>query len=678
VSDTEVVRTGTPDAPPPVRALRAGPVVALFTGGDLRQIRLGEVEIVRRVYVAVRDLDWNTLPGETEDLDVADLGDSFVIRFTRRDAAGSLDYRWRAEIEGTSDGVIRYRMLGEAWADFPYAKIGICVHHPVAGYAGQPFRGTTPQGPVSGRLPDAIGPQIHLDDGTDLPLFDPVSDLDITHASGGVVSFAFAGDLWEMEDQRNWTDASYKSASTPARLGYRHEARRGQRFDQQVVIRARGFPPPADAVAGRGQDAGIEIGAAAGTHVPPIGLGCSDPAAPLSRGARRLLGAIGPAHLRVDLHLASDDAERVLAAAAGLARDLRCGLELAVFLPGPGPAAADLERPGPVREALGRLRDAVAAARPPIARVLAFSDAEESSSGGTVAAVGGAFGTSGTAGAGGVPGCDGPAPVITGTNVYFNELNRHRIPPGRADGLAWSVNPQIHAFDDMSLMENLQAQPDTVATARSFAPGTRLFVTPVTLRPRFNAVATTDEEFTSGGLPWQVDPRQPSLFAAAWTLGSVAALAGAGVDGLTYYDAVGPRGVIESAAGSPDAGAFRSRPDTGYPLALVLADLCGLDGAEIRRVTGVDPAALAALAAGGDRGMTVMLGNLTRDVQDVRVRLPGVTRVRVRLLDEHTVGRATMDPEGFLRGGEERAVRGGAATVTLNSYGVARLDIGHG
>ena len=36
-----------------------------------------------------------------------------------------------------------------------------------------------------------------------------------------------------------------------------------------------------------------------------------------------------------------------------------------------------------------------------------------------------------------------------------------------------------------------------------------------------------------------------------------------------------------------------------------------------------------------------------------------------------------MDPEGFPHGGEERAVREGTATVTLNPYGVARLDIGH-
>jgi hypothetical protein len=701
----EVILTGTTAAPPPVRALRAGPVGVLFTGGDLRQVRLGETELVRRIYVAVRDLDWNTLPGRIEDLDVTDLGDSFMIRFTRRDAAGAADYRWRAEIEGTPDGVIRYRMLGEARAGFPYAKIGICVHHPVAGYAGQPFRGTAPEGTgmdgtgpdgtapdgtapdgtapdsqVSGRLPDAIGPQIHLEDGTDLPLFDPVSDLEITHASGGVVSFAFAGDLWEMEDQRNWTDASYKSASTPARLGYHHEAHRGQRFDQQVVIRARGFPPPAGPAASGASGPGradIEVGEVTGLRVPPIGLGCSDPAAGLSLRALGLLRTIAPAHLRVDLNPDSERTEPTLAAAADLARRVGCALELAVFLPGPGGTAGGQGTPGPFGNPLARLRNAVASARPPLARVLAFSDAEESSSPVTVQAVRAALAEAGVA---------GPVLVIGGTNVYFNELNRHRIPPGPADGLAWSVNPQIHAFDDLSLMENLQAQPDTVATARSFAPGARLFVTPITLRPRFNAVATTDEDFPSGGLLWQLDPRQPSLFAAAWTLGSAAALSGAGVDGLTYYDTVGPRGVIEHSDGSPDPAAFRSRPDLAYPLALVLADLCGLEGGEIREVAGADPAVLTVLAVSGvsgGSGAVVMIGNLTRDEQQVRVRVPGADaargadRVRIRLLDQHTLERAIMDPKGFLRDGEERALRGGTATVTLHPYGVARLDIHH-
>jgi hypothetical protein len=97
----------------------------------------------------------------------------------------------------------------------------------------------------------------------------------------------------------------------------------------------------------------------------------------------------------------------------------------------------------------------------------------------------------------------------------------------------------------------------------------------------------------------------------------------------------------------------------------------------------VDPALLTALAISGDSGTVVTIGNLTRDEHQVRVRLPGTdaaasaSRVRIRQLDQHTFERAIMDPKGFLRGSEERAVKGGTATVTLNPYGVGRLDVHH-
>jgi hypothetical protein len=54
-----------------------------------------------------------------------------------------------------------------------------------------------------------------------------------------------------------------------------------------------------------------------------------------------------------------------------------------------------------------------------------------------------------------------------------------------------------------------------------------------------------------------------------------------------------------------------------------------------------------------------------------------LVRPGMRRLDQHTFERATMDPEDFLHGGEQRAVRGGTATVTLNPHGVAGLDIRH-
>ena len=86
-------------------------------------------------------------------------------------------------------------------------------------------------------------------------------------------------------------------------------------------------------------------------------------------------------------------------------------------------------------------------------------------------------------------------------------------------------------------------------------------VSPVTLKPRFNANATEPEAVnTPRELPVSVDPRQMSLFAAAWTLGSIKYLAESGASSVTYYETTGWRGVMETEAGSPCRRGSLRRP----------------------------------------------------------------------------------------------------------------------
>jgi hypothetical protein len=137
------------------------------------------------------------------------------------------------------------------------------------------------------------------------------------------------------------------------------------------------------------------------------------------------------------------------------------------------------------------------------------------------------------------------APVGGGTNMDFAELNRRRPDPAAGEIIAWSANAQVHAADDASVMETLRGQAATVATARSFSGDCRLAVGPITLRQRFNPAATGPAlPPEPGGLPAHVDPRQATAFCAAWTAGSVAELAMAGADSLTYFELVGPAGVV--------------------------------------------------------------------------------------------------------------------------------------
>jgi D-apionolactonase len=68
--------------------------------------------------------------------------------------------------------------------------------------------------------------------------------------------------------------------------------------------------------------------------------------------------------------------------------------------------------------------------------------------------------------------------LATGTNAYFAELNRQR--PPRNAVVCYSFNPQVHAFDDLSLIETLEAQPATVQSALQFCDR-GLILSPVTL-----------------------------------------------------------------------------------------------------------------------------------------------------------------------------------------------------
>ena len=66
-----------------MRPLRAGHMTMLLDGVDLRYLRLGDTELVRRVYVAVRDVDWDTVPGTVSGLEVEQADDELPRRVRR-------------------------------------------------------------------------------------------------------------------------------------------------------------------------------------------------------------------------------------------------------------------------------------------------------------------------------------------------------------------------------------------------------------------------------------------------------------------------------------------------------------------------------------------------------------------------------------------------------------------
>jgi hypothetical protein len=646
------------DDPPPGRTeLRAGPVRVVLDGIDLRELAVGDVPLVDRIYVAVRDRDWGTVPAQISDLDVRSTGAGFAISFTARHRTAEIDLGWQGTIVGDRDGTITCTMDGQADSAFAYCRIGFCILHPDS-LAGARYTARTPDGEVQGTFPTLVAPQ-SIVDGVEQALFAAFDTLEVEASDGTSVRFELAGDLFETEDQRNWTDASFKTYGTPLARGYPYQAQPGQRFAQRVTIRV-GLPPARPA-AGRAAAAvrssgpmafaTATLGADTGRALPSVGLGVASDGSDLAPREVELLGALRLDHVRVDVRPAVDGWRERLDTAARQAGQLGCALEVALFVPeGRGAVASEVaDRVGGVRIARWLVLDERTAG-------LVTTPARH------VAAVRGVL-----------DGRGAMAPIAGGTDGDFAELNRARPELEGIDAVSYAVNPRVHAADDRSIMENVTAQGASVETARSFAPGRGIVVSPVTLAARFNPVASGAPAPTpTGELPSAVDWRQPSLLGAAWTVGSIAALSAAGADAVTWFETVGWRGLIEREGGSPLPERFASSPGMVFPMYHVFADL-----AELREGTRVEthssaPRALTGLAVRrGDR-LNGLFANLTPDALPVAIGPVG-PEVRFRVLDESTAGVATGDPDAFRRSGAAQASVDGWLRLTLGPYATVVL-----
>lgn len=662
------------DVPPTVpTAVDAGSLSFSIDGIDVRALRLGPHELISRVYVAVRDLDWNTVPGTVSGLEMRRSPRATTAMFDVAHEGAGIAYRWRGRIVAYDAGRVTYEMDGRAEAAFAYNKIGFCVLHP-AWLAGALYRAVTPHGPVSGRLPALIAPQLIVD-GLEVPMIEAFTSIEV-ELPWVTIATAFEGDLFETEDQRNWTDGSFKTYGTPLALGYPHQAVPGQRFHQVVRISAAAVEPapavgtsraeggrrsigatvaPATVERRRPRPVALELVPDPGGRWPAIGLGTASgsSARSLRPRERRLLRALALDHLRLDVRLSDEGWRSRLTQALDDVDALGCRLEAALFASG--------ETGGDLGDAAARLADRR------IARVIALHEP-----------------TAGTATTPepwlrliveAFPGGPARPPILTGTDGDFAELNRDRPAAGLADGLAYAANPQVHASDERSIVESVPTFGLTVETARTFAGSgpAWIAVSPITLRGRFNPAARP----VGGPSPREsteppADPRQPSLFAAGWTLGVLASLVAAGADSATFYETTGPRGILGSVPVGPPPS-----PGIGqvYPVWFVLADLADRVGcAPVRVVPGAGPR-ICGLALHGPEQLRVLLANVTAVPTRVTLGPIPAPGARVRVLDADTSGRAIAAPQRYRRnGGERRDVGRGRLDLDLGPFAYAFIE----
>jgi hypothetical protein len=231
---------------------------------------------------------------------------------------------------------------------------------------------------------------------------------------------------------------------------------------------------------------------------------------------------------------------------------------------------------------------------------------------------------------------------------YFTELNRKRPPAGKLDFVVNTTCPLVHAADDRHAMENLEALPHTLESARAFIGGKPYHVGPSSIGARDNPYGAAPTPNPAGGrvaLAY-MDPRQRGLFAAAWNLGYLAHMARGKVDAVALSAPVGEFGVIYSPTDYAQPW-FDQQGHGVYPVYHVLRGMAAAAGATQLATSLSDGSAVQAVAYRGGGSTVLWLANLSGADKVVELEgLPG-GRARIARLDQDGFLGATSGPDGL-------------------------------
>ena len=495
------------------RILRSGDLSLLYRNGEIRQVCLGKVRVLNAIYTAVRVQNWTTVPFIVVQEVVKESPDGFTIETELEHSMDKIHYRSQISIESKGTH-LTFHYDGTAGSSFLRNRIGLCILHPVNECRGKQVTITHPDNTHSqGRFPDLIRP--------DQPFFN-ISGMTWKPGEGITAKLAVDGEVFETEDQRNWTDASYKTYGTPLGKPFPVQVQKGEKVNQSVSLLVEQKPKSGQVTASISSLADkriLKIHPDKTYPLPGLGPGRTAGAIPLTGEASEMLSALPFHHYRVDLQLNKYGWEADYDSVASEQKQLGWPLELVLHF---GSRA---------KKELDTFLEHYSLNPVKIRHLLVFDQYFLSNSK-LLKQV--------------VPGLKAVLPDIPvggGTDANFAELNRNPPDPELLDFITYSICPQIHAIDNLTLVENLEAQSDSVSSAISLL-NKPVIIGAVTLKKRFNAVATDDED-ESQAMP-EPDPRQHTGFATGWTLGSIRNLALAGAASLTYFETVGPRGILSN------------------------------------------------------------------------------------------------------------------------------------
>jgi hypothetical protein len=632
-------RVGTDETSPESIPLKAGALTADLVAGGLRTIRYQGREVLRAIAYVVRDKDWGTFNPLISDFACHQDGNQFTVTYRARcinsELGQALEYETR--ITGNANGLITFEVTAEPRTPFLTARCGFAVLHPLEGIVAQPaiiehVDGSREQA----TFPDLIAPS---------QPFKEIRAIEHQVAPGITARCRMTGDIFEMEDQRNWSDASYKTYVRPLALPWPYVMDAGVRNQQAVELlitdSSAGAPKTLDA---KPDAVELEMGEPDGTF-PQIGVAINPREIATALAHPDVLKRLQPQLLLFHFDPTAGHGREHLAGfreIAQIAEASRCALELVV------PAQRDVKDElheiaamatevnlklsavlvSPAVDRQSTLPGSPWPPCPPLAEI--YQAAREAFPG---VAIGG------------------------GMLTYFTELNRKRPPVELLDFVSHCTCPIVHAADDLSVMQTLEAMPSITRSARAIMGKDKPYwIGPSTIGMRQNPYGSRVMNNPENRRITMTDhdPRQTSLFAAAWMIGYAAATAEGHLQILTVGALTGPLGLASANA----AGAI-----TYHPAFHAAQGLAAMGGHLRYRCRSSRPDAIAAVA-GTDRdgNRVAWIANLTG--QNQVIMLGGEMVIsQIHVLDE----------ESFA---QPRAVSADGSSIELRPYAVGSAYVG--
>jgi hypothetical protein len=500
------------------RVLSAGAVSAILSesGTSLRDVAFNGEVILRGLSFVARDENWGTLPLAATP-QIRSSAQFIEVEASGEGTYANGDLTWQVLFRITPSGV-EARAKVQSKDGFLTNRTGIVVLHGLSACRGQEVLVTHSDGSATtSSFPVTISPH--------QPFMDMAAMVHRT-TGGTRVQIAFEGEVFEAEDQRNWTDASYKTYSRPLDWPFPYRIEAGETVEQSVRVSF-------NAGAASRTSPETEPRVQADAVLPRFATG-----QPVNRAVSdaviiKALNNMGFAAIALEIDPEGNGwLEQLARHLASIDGDIRLNCRM----------TSDTNH----ASVLAAIEE-VLAGRKPVGISLW---------GGTDEAV--AFARS----------LWRDVPIGGGTGAFFAEFNRGTLPTG-IDYATWTTNPTVHASDNDTLGESIEPLRDVLATAQAKAPNLDLVVGPLTLIMRFNPNATSAEARRVEPEP---DPRQHTVLTASWLIGTIAGFVDPVVKELIVFEVAGPKGLI-----LPDG--------TLSPSGHVMARLAPLSGSRAQVVT---------------------------------------------------------------------------------------------